>query len=166
MNSERFPVQFLIEHCENSLIAYIGKNFEVKGIESVNNILKIKNGNQDDHIKGQPITPEFIQNISSEEKLVLSSNYDFDNLKNQEFPNVIEKQILLQISKNKEISVAVLLKKLTAVTKAINKSIDQKTLLKIIDKYVEKGIINKNFIKLEKENPNFKIGMNIRGDVI
>lgn len=104
--------------------------------------------------------------MSPEEKLVLTSNYDFDKLKTQQFPNVIEKQILLQISKHNQISVAVLLQKLSVVSKAINKPIDKDSLLKIVDKYIEKGVISKHTVKLEKEKLTFNSGVNLRGDVM
>lgn len=104
--------------------------------------------------------------MSPEEKLVLTSNYDFNELKTQQFPNVIEKQVLLQISKHNHISVAVLLQKLSVVSKAINKPIDKDSLLGIIDKYIEKGIINKHMVNLEKEKSIYNSGMNLRGDVM
>ncbi|MFX1572204.1 MAG: hypothetical protein ACFFB0_05610 [Promethearchaeota archaeon] len=167
LNSERFPVQFLIEHCDKSLIAYIDKNFEIKGIESVSNILKNKNQIQKDHIQGEPITPEFIQKIPLEEKLIVSSNYDFNYLKKQQFPNVIEKQILLQISKFNEISIGVLLQKLSVLSKALNRTIDQDSLLKIVDKYVEKGLINKYFMKFGKKKSDLNdLKINLRSDII
>ncbi|MFW9882436.1 MAG: hypothetical protein ACFFG0_55955 [Candidatus Thorarchaeota archaeon] len=167
LNSEQFPVQFLIEHCNQSLIAYVDKDFEIKGIESVSNIFKNKDQFKKYHIQGEPITPEFIQKMTLEEKFILSSNYDFNYLKKQQFPNVIEKQILLQISKYNEISIGVLLQKLSILSKALNRTIDQDSLLEIVDKYVKKGLINKDFIKFGKKKSDFNdLKIDLRGDLI
>lgn len=162
-NSTRFPIQFLIEHCDNTFIVYVDQNHEVKGLQSISNILE-KNQIQ---AQGKLITPEFIENIALEAKQVLSCNNDYDTLSKQQFPNVLDKQILLCIAKHREISIAVLLKKLIPLEKALNRTIDQEVLLKIIDNYVNKGILNRNLIKFEKEKSNFdELKMNLRGDVI
>lgn len=165
--SERFPVQFLIEHCNQSLIIYVDRNYEVKGIESIDNILERRDyKRQNNHIPGEPINSDFFDKMSSEEKLILSSNYDLDYIKEQQFPNVLEKQIILQIAKFNRISVAVLLQKLSGLEKALNRKIDQDSLLKIIDKYVERGIISKEKIRYEKEKSNFNdLNINLRGDI-
>ncbi|MFX1498615.1 MAG: hypothetical protein ACFFBH_13910 [Promethearchaeota archaeon] len=165
--SERFPVQFLIEHCNQSLIIYVDRNYEVKGIESIDNILERREyKTQNNHIPGEPINSDFFDKMSSEEKLILSSNYDLDYIKEQQFPNVLEKQIILQIAKFNRISVAVLLQKLSGLEKALNRKIDQDSLLKITDKYVERGIISKEKIRYEKEKSNFNdLNINLRGDI-
>lgn len=165
--SERFPVQFLIEHCNQSLIIYVDRNYEVKGIESIDNILERREyKTQNNHIPGEPINSDFFDKMSSEEKLILSSNYDLDYIKEQQFPNVLEKQIILQIAKFNRISVAVLLQKLSGLEKALNRKIDQDSLLKITDKYVERGIISKEKIRYEKEKSNFNdLKINLRGDI-
>jgi len=161
LNSTRFPIQFLIEHCNNSFIAYIDENYEIKGLQPINNIL-------DRHQKqGGLVTSEFIESLSKEEKEVLCCSLDYESVKNQSFPNVLEKQIILQIAKKKEVSIAILMKILAPLEKALNRTIDQKTVLKIIDKYSEKGIINKKVIKFEKEKSNFdELNILQRGDVM
>ena len=162
-NSTRFPIQFIIEHCDKAFIAYVDKNYEVKGLQSINNILD-RNQIQ---TQGEPISSEFFENITSEEKQVLSCNSDHDTLTKQQFPNVLEKQILLCIAKHEEISIAILLKKLIPLEKALNRTIDREVLLKIVDKYIDKGIINRNLIKFEKEKSNFdELKMNLKGDVM
>ncbi|MFX1279291.1 MAG: hypothetical protein ACFFA3_07730 [Promethearchaeota archaeon] len=167
LKSDRFPVQFLVEHCNASLIAYVDENFEVKGIEPVNNIIKKRTQTNDNNIEEELIIPSVIPATKLEEKLVLSSNYDVEYITKEIFPNVIEKQVILQISKSNKISIPSLLQKLSILNKAINRTIDQESILKIIDKYVEKGMINKQFIKIEKNNHKLNdIKTTLRGDVM
>ena len=167
-NSSELPVQFLIEHCDQFLIAYVNQNYEVKGIHSISNILE-RNTNpiQKDGIQGIAITPEIIEKMALEEKLVLSSNSNYDSIMNQQLPDVLEKQVLLHIAKYDEISFAVLLKEISFLGKALNRKIDQDILQKIVDKYVEKGMINKQMVRFEKKQNNFnEIETNLRGDVV
>lgn len=167
LKAERFPVQFLVEHCDASLIAYLDENFEVKGIDPVNNIIKKKAQTHNNNVQGVFNAHESNTEIKLEEKLVLSTNYDFDYLTKETFPNIIEKQILLQISKSNKIDIPTLLQKLSVLSKAINRTIDQDSLLKIVDKYVEKGVINKQVIKIEKKKPKLNdMKTTLRGDVI
>lgn len=162
-NSTRFPIQLLIEHCDKQFIVYVDKSHEVKGLQSVSNILD----NNQIPSQGKLITSEFIETIAQEEKEILSCNSDYDTLSKQQFPNVLEKQTILCIAKHEEISIAVLMKKLIPLEKALNRTIDREVLLKIIDNYVSKGILNRNYIKFEKEKSNFdELKMNMRGDVI
>lgn len=162
-NTTRFPIQFLIEHCDNTFIVYVDQNHEAKGLQSISNILE-KNQIQ---AQGKLVTPEFIKNIPLEEKQVLSCNNDYDTLSKQLFPNVLEKQILLCIAKHGEISIAVLLQKLIPLEKALNRTIDREVLQKVIDNYINKGMINRNLIKFEKEKSNFdELKMNLRGDIM
>jgi hypothetical protein len=162
-SSKRFPIQLLIEHCDKQFIVYVDENHDVKGIQSISNIL------DNNHInpQGKLITSEFIESIAQEEKEIISCNSDYDTLSKQQFPNVLEKQTMLCIAKHGEISIAVLRNKLIPLEKALNRTIDTEVLLKIIDSYVSKGILNKQIIKFEKENANFdKLKINMRGDVI
>lgn len=155
--SQKFPVPFVIEHCEKTLIAYVDAKFKVRGVQPVFNILEKKKVQvQENHIKAEPITPEFISNISSEEKEVLTSNLDCEALKEQKFPNVIEKQILMNIASHKEISIAILIKNLSHLEKAMNRSIDREMILKIVDKYIEKGLIKKQIVRFEENLSKIK----------
>jgi hypothetical protein len=167
LKADRFPVQFLVEHCDASLIAYLDENFEVKGIDPVNNIIKNRTQTHNNNVQGEINAHESSEKIKLEEKLVLSANYDFDYIAKERFPNIIEKQILLQISKCNKIDIPTLLQKLSVLSKAINRTIDQDSLLKIVDKYVEKGVINKQIIKSEKKKPKLNdMKTTLRGDVI
>ena len=67
------------------------------------------------------------------------------------FPNVLDKQILLKISKNQEISLAILINELKDLEKALNRTIDREAVLKIVDRYVAKGTINKQLLEVSKD---------------
>lgn len=161
LNSQRFPIQFLIEHCDNTFIAYIDENYEIRGLQPINNILERK------QIQGGLITSEFVESMNLDEKQVFCCSQNYEIIKDQQFPNVLEKQVLIQIAKKKELSLAILMKLLTPLEKALNRTIDQKTVLEIIQKYGEKGIITKKIIKFEKEKSNFdELNIIQKGDVM
>ncbi len=156
-NSKHYPVPFVIEHCEKTLIAYVDAHFKVRGVQSVYNILKKKNIQvEHNHIQAEPLTPEFISNITSEEKIILTCEYHCDELIKKNIPNILEKQMIMNIAKHKEISIAILIKNLSGMEKALNRTIDQDTILKLVDKYIQKGIIQKQIVKFEKDFSTLK----------
>jgi hypothetical protein len=154
-HSKDYPIPFIIEHCDKPLIVYIDADYKVRGIQPVFNILERKNIEVErNHIKAKAITPDFISTIKSEEKIILTCEYDCDSLKTTIMPNVLEKQIIRNIAKYKEISIAILLDKLSNLEKALNRKIDQETILKITEKYIKKGIIKQQFVKFQKDFTN------------
>ena len=60
------------------------------------------------------------------------------------------------IAKYKEISIAILIKELSNIEKAINRKIDQDAILKVTEKYIKKGIIKKQIVKFQKDFIEFK----------
>ena len=61
------------------------------------------------------------------------------------------KQILLKISKNHEISLAYLIAELKGLEKALNRTIDRESVLKIVDRYVEKGTVKKQALEITED---------------
>lgn len=104
-----------------------------------------------DKIIATPITPNFIKELTEDEKIVFTCNIDFESLDLSTFPNVLEKNIIKTIAKNKEISLAVLHSKLTPLEKALNRKIDKDIILKITDKYIKKGKIKRQFLKFDED---------------
>jgi hypothetical protein len=147
LNSKSFPILFLIEHCNESLIVHVDESLEVKKVLSVSNILERRDtGSNQERMHGEPVTASFIQKMPLEERMLLASNYNYDNLIKMQLPNVLEKQIILQIAKSNEISFAILLKKIVPLEKALNRTIDHDLVQKIVDKYVGQGLIKKRLI--------------------
>jgi len=155
--SNSYPIPFVIEHCKKTLIAYVDAHFKVRGVQPVFNILEKKNIQvENNHIKAKLMTSDFISNMSSEEKIILTCDYNCDSLKKQNIPNILEKQIIMIIAKYKEISIAILIKELSNIEKAINRKIDQDAILKVTEKYIKKGIIKKQIVKFQKDFIEFK----------
>ena len=147
-----FPVPLLVKHCNNSLIVYVDAQFRVRGAEQVHSIL------DENHVKGtkdemqaSPIDSDFISKMAPDEKIILSCGKSCQDILQEKFPNVLDKQILLKISKNQEISLAILLNELKGLEKALNRTIDRDSVLKIVDRYVEKGTINKQLMEASKD---------------
>ena len=60
-----------------------------------------------------------------------------------------------------------LLNKLSKLEKALNRTINKDKILKIVENYVEKGIIINHSIKSENKNPSAnKLDMDLRGDIM
>jgi small GTP-binding protein len=115
-------------------------------------------------ILATPITSEFISKLSEDERIVFISN--IDSLDEAKIPNVVEKNIIKSILKHKEISLAVLITKLSPLEKALNRKIDRSTILKVTEKYAQKGQIKKQYLKFDAELESFKNSKTIqKGDM-
>ena len=151
LNSHKYPIPFVIEHCGKTLIAYVDAHFNCRGIESVYNIIEKKKLEVvQDHIKAEPINSEFIDKMSPDEKLIFICDTGYDLLSKEEIPNVLDKQILMTIAKHGEISLAILIKKLSNLEKALNRKIDRETILGIIERYIKKKVIQKQILKFDE----------------
>jgi small GTP-binding protein len=118
----------------------------------------------EEKIVATPVTSEFISKLSEDERIVFISSFDsFDETK---IPNVIEKNIVKTILKYKEISLAILITKLSPLEKALNRKVDRSTILKIIEKYSQKGQIKKQYLKFDSELESFQNSKMIqKGDI-
>lgn len=110
----------------------------------------------DDKVTAIPITINFIQELTEEEKIVFICNIDLETIDQSNIPNVLEKKIIRNIAKYKEISLAVLMNKIAPLEKALNRKIDKNTVLKIIDKYIQKDQIKKLFLKFDQDLEPFE----------
>lgn len=152
LESQRFPVPFVVEHCDRTLIAYIDSNFKVRGIESVFNIFdktKQKQEEKEEIVHAELITPDFVNRLTPDEKTIFCCSAGCDAILREKIPNILNKQIITMISRHKEISLAILLKKLEPLEKALNRTIDRTTILKVLKDYLEKGIIVQETLKFE-----------------
>ncbi len=100
-----------------------------------------------------PITTDFFKDLSEDEKILFICKIDCVSLEDLKIPDPVERFIIFNISKHKEISLAVLLEKLTPVEKALGRKIEREIVLKIVDKYTQKGQIIQRSLK-HKENFN------------
>ena len=155
--THKMIVPFITEHCDNVLITYIDKHFNVRGIEPVHNILDsmITKKKQNEDII-QPINSEFIEQLSMDERTIFVCQLECESINKEQIPNILEKQLLKIISKYNEISLAILLNKVKGLEKALNRIIDRDIILKIIEKYIQKGVISKQYLKFDREFSSIK----------
>ena len=147
-----FPVPLLVKHCNNSLIVYVDSDFKCRGAEQVHAILDEKHVIESgEEIQANPINSDFINKMAPDEKIVLSCGKSCKDMLQEKFPNVLDKQVLLKISKNQEISLAILITELKGLEKALNRTIDRESVLKIVDRYVAKGTINKQLLEARED---------------
>lgn len=111
-----------------------------------------------------PITSNFISKLTEDERIVFISNIEF--IDDSKIPNVLEKNIIKTIIKYKEISLAVLMSKISHLEKALNRTLDRSTILKIVEKYQLKGQIKKQYLKFDAELESFENSKMIqKGDI-
>ncbi|MFX1409811.1 MAG: GTP-binding protein [Promethearchaeota archaeon] len=121
-----------------------------EGIDEVFNNISLKElHNFDEKIVTKSLTKDLIKNITDDERIIFLSKIEISSINDIEAPNFMEKHIIFNIAKHKEISLAGLLTKLAPLEKGLNRKIDKETILKIIDKYIQKGQILKQFLKME-----------------
>ncbi|MFX1314807.1 MAG: GTP-binding protein [Promethearchaeota archaeon] len=137
-----------------------------EGVNKVfNNIILKELDNYAEKIITKSMTQDLMKNLTDDERLIFLSKIDINSINDIEAPNFMEKHIIFNIAKHKEISLAVLLTELAPIEKGLNRKIDKETILKIIDKYVQKGQILKQFIKIENGFQSLIKSKNIqRGD--
>ncbi len=143
-----FPIPLLVKHCNSSVIVYVDYDFKCRGAEQVHAIIDEKHViDKDEEMQGNPIDSDFIENLQDDEKVILSCGISYEEHMRENFPDVLDKQVLLKIAKNQEISLSILINELKDLEKIMNKIIERGSILKIIDRYVEKGTINKRLLK-------------------
>lgn len=162
--TNKIILPFVIEHCDSVLITYLDKHFDVRGIEPVHNILDINKLKQlhNEEIT-QSVNSEFIAQLSEDERTIFVCKLGCDSINMDKIPNFLEKQLLKIISKYNEISLAILIKKVTGFEKALNRIIDREIILKILEKYIHRGIIAKQYLKFDEEFSSIKNSNLIEG---
>ncbi|MFX1279292.1 MAG: GTP-binding protein [Promethearchaeota archaeon] len=110
----------------------------------------------DDKVIATPITVDFIQKLTEDEKIVFICNIDVETVDKSNIPNVLEKNVIKNIARYKEISLAILLNKIAPLEKALNRKIDKTTVLNITEKYIQKGQIKKQILKFDKDIEQFE----------
>jgi hypothetical protein len=147
-----FPVPLLVKHCNNSLIVYVDNDYKCRGAEQVHAILDERHViENNEEIQANVIDSDFINKMAPDEKIVLSCGRSCEQILQEKFPNVIDKQVLLKISKYREISLAILISELKSLEKALNRIFDRDSVLKIVDRYVQKGFINKQLLEFSED---------------
>ena len=147
----RFPIPLLIAHNTSTLVAYIDAHLKCRGIESVYHIVDLKyiksKEKEKSEITGNPIDSKFIEKLTPEEKIILSCDIACEQIMKEQIHNVLDRQILRIIAQNKEISLAILLSELIVFESALNRKIDLKSVLKIVERYLKRKIIKKQVLK-------------------
>lgn len=123
------------------------KNHE--GVDEVFDYLSMKEFL--DYDKTMIATPITFKNMSEDERIIFISEIDSNSLEKINIPNVLEKNIIINIAKSKEISLALLLKKLAPLKIALNREIDRKIVLKVLEKYIQKRQIIKRYLEFEED---------------
>jgi hypothetical protein len=150
--AKKYPVAFVLEHNNHTLIAYIDSNFIVRGVKSVLNlkgnlapVMSQLDKNERSSAYG------LLENMSLEERTIFYCQSGCEEFQKSNIPNVLDKQILNLILKHKEISLAKMLSNLSILEKALNRKIDERTILQILDKYMKQGLIIRHVMKTDKE---------------
>jgi small GTP-binding protein len=134
------------------------------GIVKLFNFLTVNSTQKpDEKIKATPISEEELRKLSSEERLILISKISCDRIEDCDVPNVIEKNILFNIAKNKEISLSSLMLKMAPLEKALNRTIDKEFILKIVDRFVEDGQVEKLFLNVDAKNNSDSFSYKLTG---
>ena len=107
---------------------------------------------QDEKVKATPISEEELRRLSNDEKMIFISRISCDSIEDCKVPNVIEKNILFTIAKNREISLSSLMLKMAPMEKALNRKIDKEFILKIVDNFVKDGQVEKIFLNVDTKN--------------
>ncbi len=140
-------VPFVIHHCGNTFITYIDHNFKVRSINAVFSSLDF---NQDVDIinclDAQPLNKKLLDKMTLEDRTRFICEIGCENVDKESIPNVLDKTIVSIIAKKKEITLAELILKLHPLEKALNRQLGTETILKVLHKYIEKGIISKQII--------------------
>ena len=109
---------------------------------------------RDEKVKATPISEEELRRLSSDEKMIFISRISCDSIEDCKVPSVIEKSILFNIAKSKEISLSSLMLKIAPLEKALNRKIDKEFILKIVDQFVKDGQVEKLFLNVDTKNSN------------
>jgi len=124
--------------------------FTGEGIVKLFNFLTINSTQkQDEKLKATPISEDELRRLSSDEKMIFISKISCDSIEDCQVPNVIEKNILFNIAKSKEISLSSLMLKMAPMEKALNRKIDKEFILKIVDKFIKDGQVEKLFLDVD-----------------
>ncbi|MEJ2251535.1 MAG: hypothetical protein P8Y70_14515 [Candidatus Lokiarchaeota archaeon] len=147
INSKTFPVPFIINHCNRTILVYIDANFQVRGSHLVFNSYDVKRMNKEDSPNsGRLLRVDEIEELSLDQRTLYKCLTEFHSVQNEIIPDIFEKQILLILSNKKELSLESLLKELPKLEKALNKRMGREGLLKILDKFIEKNLVKEHIL--------------------
>ena len=79
------------------------------------------------------------------------SNIEWESINQSNIPDILEKNVVKNIAKYKEISLAVLMHNLAPLEKALNRKFERNIILNIVDKYIQNGLIKKQYLKFQKD---------------
>ena len=140
---------------ERKFLLFETSCFTGKGITDLFDFLSVNTmQKRDEKVKATPISEEELRRLSSDEKMIFISRISCDSIEDCKVPSVIEKSILFNIAKSKEISLSSLMLKIAPLEKALNRKIDKEFILKIVDQFVKDGQVEKLFLNVDTKNSN------------
>jgi hypothetical protein len=139
--AKNYPVAISLMHCNFTIIVYVDANFRVRGVESA-----VTFQNSEASVKKYKI-PELKPESEFEDRVYYIRNRSHADFLQMDIPNLLEKQILLTISKNEDyISIRELMEKMKKVGKALNLNVNEALIEKVVSKYTKEGLISKYII--------------------
>ncbi|MBN1216941.1 MAG: hypothetical protein JXA99_16080 [Candidatus Lokiarchaeota archaeon] len=151
-NSNKHLNPFVSEHCGETILVHIDSDGKVRGTQIVHNSLKINNDNNFlENSQFNSSAPNDIKQCIQDQSLIYLSNIEYKDMLKEDIPDIIDKILLKIISKEKEISLALLIEKSAVFGQALNKNINKKSIINILDKYIEKGLIDKQLLKNDED---------------
>ena len=138
-NAKRYPIPFTTDHqCqdEHVLVVYVDRNYEVRHVEQVHDTSSIENNMKEAH-------DNIVVNLPTNQKIIYGCNFKCEELRDRGIPNIIEKRLLNMIATEKEITLSKILESCKVMEKALNRKIELSTITKLLEKYVEEGVIFK-----------------------
>ena len=154
LNASKLPVPFRVEHCKNEFIVFIDANFICKETR-----LLIKD-KKEVNVNSLFNNSKFIAELTPDDLIVYEYN-SREGFLLDKIPDLAEKHIIRVISRNQEVSLSKLLHECEILEKALNRNIGREKLLNILNKYIEKGIIIRQKVKMEEEESSSQFKTNI-----
>lgn len=138
-NAKKFPIPFTSDHrCQegNVLVVYVDSNYEVRHVEQVHDTSIIENNMKETQ-------DNIVVNLPTNRKIIYGCNLKCEELRDRGIPNIIEKRLLNMIANEKEIALSKILEKCKVMEKALNRKIEMNVIQKLLEKYVTEGVIFK-----------------------
>ena len=136
--AKNYPIAISTMHCNFTIILYIDANFKVRGVESA-----VKYDDSVESASKRKI-PELKNENDFDERVYYTSNRSNQEFLEMPIPNLLERQILLTISKKRDyVSIRELKEKMKKVGKALNLIVDDDLIERIVTKYTQNGLISK-----------------------
>lgn len=145
-NAERFPVPFVVNHCNRTILVYVDAQRKVRGSHIVFNSKDQRKQEMVSNSSAKLLKKDDLAELSIDERTLYKCMAGCESVKKEEIPDIFEKQVLLILSKEREMSLKSLMERLPKIEKALNKHIGREGLIDLLNKYKNKDIIRKHII--------------------